>query len=138
MFDTIIVADCEYTAVGILHMIEVDDFHCDPSHDVPPILILAVSSFDPKSSPNIDNEMEPEDGPLCSFKWDTVAPPRPPPPPPPPRASQNVTIKTTDTQNCGFRAINKDSRITTIVAVLFVYSARCLSYLEGIPAKVHP
>ena len=121
----------EYTDIGILHIIEVVDFHRDPSHDVWPILNLALVSFDPKSEPNIDSEMEPEDGPLYSFKWDTDN-----------RASQNVTIRTTDTQNCGSRAIEKNSSSATVLEVIF--ENNCSSalwtqpFIHFLMTMVHP
>ncbi len=68
---------------------------------------VELSSFDPKSEPKIDNEMEPEDGPLYSFKWDTDN-----------VASQSVAIKTTKPQSCRFRAIHKDSRINNCRSAL--------------------
>ena len=125
------VADVEYTDIGILHIIEVVDFHRDPSHDVWPILNLALVSLDPKSEPNIDSEMEPEDGPLYSFKWDTDN-----------RASQNVTIRTTDTQNCGSRAIEKNSSSATVLEVIF--ENNCSSalwtqpFIHFLMTMVHP
>ncbi len=131
-----IVADLEYTDIEILHIVEVVDIHFDPSHDVWPILNLAVVSlglppFDPKSEPNIDSEMEPEDGPLYSFKWDTDS-----------SASQNVTIKTTDTQNCGSRAIEKNSSSATVLAVIFENNCGSAlwsqTFLHFLMTMVHP